>query len=237
MAFPTTSVIDDFNRANASDLGSNWTRAFNFGVASNRLTVASNRATPPANFYGEDAYTAASYGPDSEAYATLISTPAAGGDFGVFARYTGPNASAQGYRLAITAAGSWQVSAYTGGSTTPRNIGSAASQAVAAGDSFGMEVTGTGATVTIKLYHKPAAGSWTLLATVTDTHANRITGSGNVGVYSFNNGSGGALDDFGGGTVVAGGEQHEGDSSNVGAGNATADGRRIAIATYTLPGG
>ena len=199
MAFPSTSVLDDFARGNASDLGGDYEFAFGFGSSANRLTVSSQRAVPSANNYGEDVRVVATY-TDTEVYTTLGTVPTgSGADYGVSGRYSGTGATAAAYRLSIVhATGVWQAKAISNGSTQ-RNVGATVTQAVTAADQFGWRITGTGATVTIELYLNGA-----LLATRTDTDAARIVTAGRIGLYSYNGsgGTGGALDDLGGGEVV-----------------------------------
>jgi hypothetical protein len=48
VAFPTTTVLDDFNRANATSLGANWSASV-FG--SSNLGITSNAAAPQAAAY------------------------------------------------------------------------------------------------------------------------------------------------------------------------------------------
>jgi hypothetical protein len=204
MAFPTTSVLDNFDRANGADLGANWDFAFSFGNSSNIFSIENtSRAVPSGNHYAEEVYTAGTDVTESEVYVTLVTAPASGADYGLIARYTGTGGSSQGYRLTIVHnTGAWSVKRVTSG-TTQSGDKATATQAVAAGDSFGMEVTGTGATVTIKIYYKASGGSWNLLATGSDTDGGRITGAGDVGMYMFrSSGTGGALDDFGGGEII-----------------------------------
>lgn len=50
----------------------------------------------------------------------------------------------------------------------------------ASGDIFGLEVTGTGATVTLKIWQSGVA-----VKTITDTNAARITAAGQVGIFSY----------------------------------------------------
>jgi hypothetical protein len=68
-------------------------------------------------------------------------------------------------------------------------------QTVSANDSIGVQVVGSA----IDLYHKPSAGSWTLIQSTTDSS---IASAGYIGI-----GSGAGItvepraDDFGGGTI------------------------------------
>jgi hypothetical protein len=71
MVFPTTPVLDNFNRANGA-LGANWTSPFNFGVAAQ---IVSNAYSSP-NGSGDAAWAATVFaaGP-VEAYATIAGLP------------------------------------------------------------------------------------------------------------------------------------------------------------------
>lgn len=75
MAFPTTSIIDDYNRANADPVSGNWSGpAYGSGPSANRCKIVSNQLCPtsttPTSGRSDD-YSTTSYGPDVEAYVTI----------------------------------------------------------------------------------------------------------------------------------------------------------------------
>lgn len=185
MTFPTTSVIDDFNRANGG-LGSNWTAGY-FGDSA--LTITSNQITSSVNNWGANYYNT-SFGPDIEAYITVSSSP--NGSKILHFRLTGSlTSSPSGYYVNF---GFGTITRLDSGSET--QLGASFSQSISAGDSIGVSIVGS----TITVYHKSAAGSWAVVTTRTDS---TYSAAGKVALEIDNNSI--RLDDFGGGTVVTGG--------------------------------
>lgn len=211
MAFPTTSVLDDFNRANANLTASaNWgTGVYGFGDTT--MTISSNKAIPgsvTSNWY-RNYWQATTFGPDSEVYATISVAAAAGHFSELSARLQSPaTTGADAYELEIGwTAGNEDLFVYRVVNdvfTTLRNT-SGGFGALAAGDKVGLEVTGAGATVTLRVYANLAGAGWTQVGTdLADANAARIVAAGNIAV-SHQGEVGGAWDDFGGGTISAGG--------------------------------
>jgi hypothetical protein len=217
MAFPTTSILDDFNRANGL-IGSNWSNdTFNYGATATAMTVNSNQATPENASYGEVYWNPSTFGPDSEAYGTVAVLPHEGGDMGLSICVQSPDTTgADGYRLIykrLAGTDTVEIRRVDNGNNPGTLIGSIASQEIAAGDSLGLEKIGSA----VKGYYKAAAGSWTQIISGTDS----TYGTGFIGLYSFSTGQNGRWDNFGGGTVVAGG----GGDSGGGGGQAARPGR------------
>jgi hypothetical protein len=80
-------------------------------------------------------------------------------------------------------------------------------QSFASGDWIKLEVTGTGATVTLKVYKALAASptSWTQVGTdYTDTSGSRITAAGAPGMYIYTYNGGLGIADWEGGNLSAG---------------------------------
>jgi hypothetical protein len=209
MAFPTTSVLDDFNRADGLlvDTGTNWSNdTFNYGAGSTALTIVSNVAAPTNASYGEAYWDVGTFGPDSEAYGTITTLPHEGGDMGLAICVQSPDTTgADGYRLIykrLAGTDTVEIRRVDNGNNPGTLIGSITSQEIAAGDSLGLEKIGS----TVAAYYKAAAGSWTLLTSGTDS----TYGTGFIGLYSFSTGTNGRWDNFGGGTVVGGGGGSEG---------------------------
>lgn len=195
VAFPGTSVLDDFNRANVADLVPGWS-ADPMGVASAMHDIVSNAATN-----GQDAYYATLYGADQEVWATLV-TLDPGSAFGLFARIQSPATSGadsysvrwQGTTLRVDR----NINAYTTGSDI---LATATIPAVASGYKLGMRVTGSGATVTVDVYVDMGGGWVGPALTTTDTNAARITAAGYLGFFTFSFAD--VVDDFGGGAIGA----------------------------------
>lgn len=199
MAFPTTPLLDPFT----GGISGNWT-ANPWGVGSSGIVYAgSNQATGQAGTaYGESYWSAANYGPDCEAYVSIPTMPATDDEVALGLRIQNVGTgTATGYYVELNRlAGTDSVIVYrvtSGGVFT--SIGSV-SQEFSAGDRLGAEVTGTGATVSIKMY-RYTGGAWAQLgSTISDTDAARITAAGRLSLTIQGNTA--RVDDFGGGTVA-----------------------------------
>lgn len=211
MAFPTTGILDDFNRADGP-VGSNW-GLDPFNANSETPQVTSNQFAPPSprgsSFATEAWWAAADFGPDSECYATIAALPTTNSVMYVWARGAGLSTSvstADCYEV------EWQL--LTGndtiniyrvidtGSTVIATL-TAASCNLAAGDKLGIEVLGTGATVTVTAY-KFQSGAWSSVLSFGDTDPARLLAPGAIGCGIFDGtGLTGRFDDFGGGAVAA----------------------------------
>mgnify|MGYP002786934899 CR=1 FL=1 len=193
VAFPTTGVLDNFNRANAGPpLSANWTNdPAGLSVAGHQ--VVSNQASGD----GWSAWSAQSF-QNCEAFTTF--TGGSGTTIGLFARLAPTGASADFYTVEWGASGlaiERIIDAYGAGSGT---LATSAIPGPSAGQKIGMRVTGTGASVLIEVFLDTGSG-WSLALSATDTAGNRITQAGFIGVLT-----GGTItfDDFGGGNVSSG---------------------------------
>ena len=190
MAFPTTSILDNFNRSNESGIGAGagtWTSPVFSGDGDIALT--SNQIV----FVGWDSayYDAAQYGPDSEVYATVTATSATGTEIVCRHNPSGVGGGVYNYMLHTSRT---VMEFYWTHNGTQTQLGASVSVTIADGDSIGLEAVGS----TLTAYHKPAAGSWTSKGTRTDSS---ITAAGYVGIA----GNGSNVDNFGGGTISGGG--------------------------------
>ena len=204
MAFPTTSVLDQFNRADGA-LGAAWSGAIPQSgdpqptILSNVVQFGSNHRSVWWN--------AGTFGPDSEVFGVVSTKPTnAAGWLSLYARIQSPGSAAwDGYRLEFgPLSGTDELTVdrmINNASTTLATI----TQEINAGDQIGMEVTGTGATVTIRVYRHNGT-SWAQIGSdVSDTDANRITAAGYIGFGAFESTPAARFDDFGGGTVSVAG--------------------------------
>ncbi len=190
-SFPTNGVLDTFNRANEGPPPSaSWTGPL--FPADSGLTVTSNVAFGSAAL--SSAYWSASFGPDVEVYATLGGVNFSTGGFYLYARIVSPNTTGiTGYGLRCRP---WQATEINLVKVLDSSADSsilAIDQTLATGDSVGFKIVGT----TLTVYHKPAAGSWTQIGTVTDS---TYSAAGKIGVRTLDDGSL-AFDDFGGGAL------------------------------------
>lgn len=94
MAFPTTGVLDNFNRTNANPLDGSWTNGWwdngNMRLVSNQLQGTT------ANKWNGARYNAATYGADCEVYIEFIS---GADEFEICLRVGGTEANPDGYEL------------------------------------------------------------------------------------------------------------------------------------------
>lgn len=193
-AFPTTGVLDPFNRGDSSTLGASWTAPVYVGDGD--LEVSSNQARAAAAYeYCDDYWNVSSPGPDSEAYVTLATLPGTDNIIYLFARLQSPGTSGlDGYEVDYAQrSGTDQVYVYRIDDATFTQLGATVNQEFSAGDGLGMEVIGS----TIRALRR-SGGTWAELASRTDS---TYASAGRIG-FGIRNTTG-RVDDFGGGTVVA----------------------------------
>lgn len=195
MAFPTTSLLDNFNRANANLASGNgplaWVVAEDSG--SGPAEVVSNQAGQTQATSLRASRSGTTYGNDQELWATLTALPGTAGRYIRF--YLRYSTTLNGY-LCQFVRGSGSVLEFhiykeVGGSITELATATV-NQTVALGDGIGFSVIGT----TLQMWYKPTAGSWTAIRTVTDTTFS--TGS-RVGIGFGDTIA--RIDDLGGGTA------------------------------------
>lgn len=199
MPFPTTPVLDNFNRPDQGPPPSaSWTTPLDgFGDPLDGCRVVSNQVTHQAGAVGTFGYAswnAATFGPDCEIYATLKVAPGTQA-FRLHARMGSLNVDGynNSYFLNVTNAG---IQIFKSVNGTNTQLGTLV-RSNAIDESFGLELIGS----TLKAYYKPVSGSWTLAITVTDT---TYTAAGRLGMLISVTPSS-TLDDFGGGTVAVAG--------------------------------
>jgi hypothetical protein len=190
--FPTTGILDNFNRANADPLDGNWSAALGF----NGLALTSNQVQSPTTSY-EDAYwTAANFGPNMEVYATIATKGGNGHEVSFYARLINPASSttADGYNFWSQVMGGTDIHAFyrldNNGFT---QIGSDISMEIASGDKLGGESIGSTHT-----YYRHNGTSWSALGTWTD---GTYTAVGALAIECEN--TTWRLDDVGGGTIIS----------------------------------
>jgi hypothetical protein len=193
-AFPTTGILDNFNRANEDPLGNgNWTCPLRSG--DNNLRVLSNLvALPSAGIQTGNCYwSAADFGPDTEVFLTISTKPANSECLALVARISGAGSSISGYWGEFcSSAGTDTWDLYRVDSGVFTHLGTQGTAELTNGDKVGLEVIGNN----IKLYYKPAAGSWTLKTSASDS---TYPAAGKIGINIEQVTARG--DDFGGGTV------------------------------------
>lgn len=187
MAFPTTSVLDDFNTGASQNLGgvrSGWSTPIWTGDSNWQTDAVPTKASPlgaDSDVYRSDVSAA-----DTETWAVMAT--AIGSFFNLWGRITATG-SPTGYYCQIIS-GTWTLGRYIAGTNT--QLTPTFSQAVAIGDSVGLECSGS----SIRAYYRSGGGAWTILATRTDTS---ITAAGTIGMEGSSTHS---ADSFGGGAIV-----------------------------------
>jgi hypothetical protein len=204
MAFPVSGVLDDFNRADASVLGSNWSLASDFGLGGpDNQGISSNQLYHIGNQYVNYCimrWNVSSFGPDMEAYLTINSKPtgSSGDPTSLIARMIVAASQVSGYTVDADYEDNL-IKIFREDNNVGTQLGASIAQTISAGDRFGIECIGT----TISAYYKVGAGSWTNIGSRTDaTYAS----AGYIGFYlagNEDNSHNGKWDDLGGGTIAA----------------------------------
>src|SRR5581483_169743 len=134
------------------------------------------------------------FGPDSEAYAT-IATPGASDLIRICARMTGAGTTSDSdYCASISATGVWSIVRVDNGAIT--TLANGPTQQLAAGDQIAIRITGAA----ISALHFTAAANWTQVLTYdTSNDTTRYTNAGSLAVEFKTS----TIDNFGGGTVTA----------------------------------
>lgn len=188
----STSILDDFNRANAATLGANWGLLTNFGIGGSDLAIVSNQAASNGSIYISMYWSAATFGPDCEVYLTLSTVSA---NVALYARTKDPGTSTfDGYMLNVDrGAGEFSIRRVDNGAETV--LGAAVSQAVANGDKILLECIGTTLTGYVD-----TGGGWVEVLSRTDA---TYGAAGGLGFYGDADTTW-RYDDFGGGTPSSG---------------------------------
>ena len=201
MAFPTTSVLDDFNRADG-DLGSNWTEG-TFG-GGDEYRILSNTVVGQTDQQVDSAYwNPSTFGADTEAFVTFAVLPFEAGDRNSLVLRLDPSGDTtwDGYILDLrpqNTQADYQFFIQEVTNSTKTQLGAAVNVTISAGHKMGFEAIGS----TLKGYQHNGT-SWSEIRSRTDT---THTAAGNIGITGEfdNNNDRPKYDDFGGGTVAAG---------------------------------
>jgi hypothetical protein len=199
MAFPTTGILDDFVGANQNPITTNWTSPMHSGHDALQR-VSNSLQGQGAGSFSSGYFDETTYGPDSEVYITVTTLPNLNSQVRLLLRLQNIGVDNwDGYQLRYSheAAGNDEFGIYRMDDTTDTLLGASVVQTLASGDSMGFEMIGD----TLKGYYKPSAGAWTELLERTDS---TYDPAGNLGVMIAEGASPIVLNDFGGGTVIAG---------------------------------
>lgn len=202
MAFPTTSVLDTFTRANGN-IGGNWS-APEYAGGSTPPQISGNQLTGSGANYCDAYINNITPGPDVEAFVTIPTRGANGDELYIDVRIQSPNsASLSCYQLWLlfgTSTVTWSILRITSGGSVSTSLATEVTQQVSNGDTVGIEVTGT-TTTTVRGLRKPSGGSWAQVISGTDS-SSPIVSSGRIAIGV--KGTTIKLDDYGGGTVTSG---------------------------------
>lgn len=191
MAFPTTSLIDSFTRANQDPVASGWLGPTRLAANSGQCKVLSNALVASTIVGGTThSYWNTSFAANQEAWITVTTLPAAAGGVSVTARINSPNSAAcDYYQWTYTVGTGWRMFRVVNDAYT--QIGSTVvTPTLAAGEKIGYELLGT----QLRGLHF-TGGVWNQIMLVTDTV---ITDVGFIGAEITD--STAVADDFGGGS-------------------------------------
>jgi hypothetical protein len=187
MPFPVTPILDDFNRA---DVGPQPSASWSAANGTTGLKVVSNACVAAAAGRQGSRWNVEMFGPDMEAYVTLVTLPAAGDQIELHFRDDGAG-SPSGYQVVFAAPNTINVYRQDAGVLTQIQF-TDTSQEWADGDSLGVSMIGA----TITVYRKPALADWELFKLVIDA---TYTAAGYTNLFVENTSA--VVDNFGGGTI------------------------------------
>ncbi len=198
-AFPSTSVLDNFNRANNNNPGANWSANNLFRIDTNTLQVR--------NGTGNAVWTAGTFGADQEAYFTFNTVSTSATEEGLLLKINGGDPSSN--------SASWIEVAYKGTNPTAVRVRTkisglnanfailkaSFSSSFAAGDRLGARVRSDG---TVQVFKNSTLIGTTNIATgLLPWPANLVAGGGQIGLRfaGTTNSNFARVDNFGGGSV------------------------------------
>lgn len=197
VAFPSTGILDNFNRADAFlSASGNWTNDVE-GTSANVLSVISNQGGRVAAGFDNNAYWSANnFGADNEAYVTLSTAQP---DIVLMARVNNPGSStiytSYTVRTRGSAGGGWNDLHLTATSNSgSTSISGYVGKPLNVGDRIGIRVVDT----TIQgWYYDGTSGVWIIVFEVTNT---TYASGGYIAIQTFDTPI--RFDDFGGGTYT-----------------------------------
>lgn len=200
MAFPTTSTLDAFDRANEDPLANGTWGGISYNNG-DKFKISSNTCVPETSTLYNTQYWNTSFNADQEAFITINTKGSVDGDaiwFDMRIQNVGTT-SMSGYEIAFSnsLAGTDTITVYRIDNMGFTALGAAISQEITVGDSVGVSIIGS----LITVWYKAGAGSWINIGMRTDS----TYGAGYIGIGA----SGHAvpaivLDTFGGGNALKG---------------------------------
>ena len=199
MAFPTTSVLDDFNRANESPVNTNWAAIPDIADGEMNLNTNAVRAAEASTSMSH--WSAASFGPDMEVFITVVVWEDANGSNHFLHVRLDPSGTTgiDGYQMATTKRSGQddQIEIVRLDADTETILGSVfdVGGELDDGIDIGLEVIGT----TIAVY-RDTGGGWSQDFSREDSTYDGT--SPHVRIAMGMEDESGSMDDFGGGTVA-----------------------------------
>lgn len=177
----TTLFSDNFNRADSTSLGTSWSEvAGDWQVQTNQLLISSGAG------FRVCSTTTTAHAAVADCKVTATRAAGASWDAGPCVRLSGAGGSETCYYLDVSGTQDLSVIRRVAGADT--DIGDLV-QAHSNGDIYALQVSGSGATVTLKVFRNGSQVG----ADITDTAGSRITAAGQTGVVTW---AGAAFDDF-----------------------------------------
>jgi hypothetical protein len=190
MSFPTTSILDDFNRtAEGPPPSANWTLVFGVGSKTDGTCLVRG-STGSGNDNGSY-WNVETFGPDTEVFATVTTKT---GFCDLLVRLANvPGATTDGYSVAINSSTNL-VRHFRIDNAVFTLLGANESQTITNGDSWGYKMIGS----TMQAYYKVGAGPW--LAIGSGRSDSTYSAAGYIGLTMES--SSAQYDNFGGGSIV-----------------------------------
>lgn len=192
--FPSTLVLDDFNRANSNNLGGNWP----FFTPGYRISGNTLQARSFA-YFSTPLWTANTFGPDQEAYFTFTNVSTAASAQGLILKSNGASLINVLYNVSSSQVEIWTLD--SGQGAVQQSIISGVT--LANGDIFGANALADG---TVSVYKNGTQiGSTNVTSGASPWPTALAQGGGQIGVQfvGTTNPNSASIDDFGGGNVVA----------------------------------
>lgn len=190
MVFPTTGLLDDFNRADEGPPPSaSWSN-----IGTDGIQVISNEVGSNGSGFRRSVFDT-TFGPDCEVFVTITVKPGAPQGFAIYLRNkeTGDTATWDGYKLQLqdqSGTDKWEIYRIDNGAKT--KLGSTLTLEFNVSDRFGLEAIGS----TLKAYHDTGTGFSEVMSRTDSTYGAAGTiGAGQRDIT-------GRFDDFSGGEVI-----------------------------------
>lgn len=205
-SFPTTGLLDNFDSYAAGTLNGKGNWIGPMGGIANSIQVGTNQAHTINPALGvSSAYLSPDYGPDVEAYCTVVTldTDYPASYIRVAARIQNPDSATtrSQYEVNCRPDGTWRIQR-TVNNGSP-NILASFTQAIANGDKIGISIVGQLITA---WWWDATDSTWHSVGTYTDDSGSKITAAGKIGISIEGRATEQMMtvDDFCGGTVVPG---------------------------------